>query len=166
MFGRISFGCDDLLTHFEKLESAKSLPEIENLELTAKRLHRAYSSTRAHYQALQDSALSEGSDWGKTVPLGSPWLAPARDSTSESITTGSTTQPAQNASSKSKTSVKSDAPTPPFKGDRVLANSIAFIRDALVSREMAFAVAEGDAGRVYEMMKVCYHMKTCFVSHS
>ena len=118
MFGRISFGCDDLLTHFEKLESAKSLPEIENLELTAKRLHRAYSSTRAHYQALQDSALSEGSDWGKTVPLGSPWLAPARDSTSESITTGSTTQPAQNASSKSKTSMKSDAPTPPFTGDR------------------------------------------------
>jgi len=41
------------------------------------------------------------------------------------------------------------------EGDRVLANSITFMRDAMMSREMSYAIAEGDAGRVYEVMKVC-----------
>ncbi|KAF8158056.1 hypothetical protein B0H34DRAFT_797474 [Crassisporium funariophilum] len=40
------------------------------------------------------------------------------------------------------------------QGDRVLANSITFMRDALMSREMSYAIAEGDPGRVYEVMKV------------
>jgi hypothetical protein len=40
------------------------------------------------------------------------------------------------------------------KGDRVLANSITFMRDALLSHEISYAIAEGDAGRVYEVMKV------------
>ena len=48
----------------------------------------------------------------------------------------------------------SDNEKPPFKGDRVLANSIALIRDAMISREMSYAIAEGDVGRVYEVMKV------------
>ncbi|KAG1747176.1 uncharacterized protein EDB91DRAFT_1048632, partial [Suillus paluster] len=38
-----------------------------------------------------------------------------------------------------------------FKGDHALAQSIAFIRDALVSPEFAYSVAEGDVGRVYEI---------------
>ena len=32
---------------------------------------------------------------------------------------------------------------------------MAFMRDALISREAAYAAAEGDPGRLYEMMKVC-----------
>jgi hypothetical protein len=28
------------------------------------------------------------------------------------------------------------------------------MRDALLSREISYAIAEGDAGRVYEVMKV------------
>ncbi|KAJ3748285.1 hypothetical protein EV360DRAFT_25469, partial [Lentinula raphanica] len=39
-------------------------------------------------------------------------------------------------------------------GDRVLANSIAFMRDALLSHECANAVASGDVGRVWEVLKV------------
>ena len=41
------------------------------------------------------------------------------------------------------------------EGDRVLANSITFMRDAMMSHEMSYAIAEGDMGRVYEVMKVC-----------
>ena len=41
-----------------------------------------------------------------------------------------------------------------FRGDRVLAGSIAFICDGMNSREFTYAVAEGDVGRVYESMKV------------
>ena len=43
----------------------------------------------------------------------------------------------------------------PFLGDRVLANAMNFMHDAFVVREFLYAVAEGDAGRVYEAMKVC-----------
>ncbi|KAI0348908.1 hypothetical protein OH77DRAFT_1440721, partial [Trametes cingulata] len=43
-------------------------------------------------------------------------------------------------------------PSEPFQGDRTLANSIAFMRDALLSREFALAMADGDVGRVYQAM--------------
>ena len=42
-----------------------------------------------------------------------------------------------------------------FQGDRVLANSICFMRDTLISHEMSQAIAEGDVGHVWEVMKVC-----------
>ena len=42
------------------------------------------------------------------------------------------------------------------QGDRVLASSITFMRDALMSREMSYAVAEGNTGRVYEVLKVVF----------
>ncbi|PPQ76056.1 hypothetical protein CVT26_005438 [Gymnopilus dilepis] len=48
-------------------------------------------------------------------------------------------------------------PAPPTrypKGDRVLANSVTLMCDALMSQELSYAIAEGDAGRVYEIMKV------------
>ena len=48
----------------------------------------------------------------------------------------------------------SDNEKPPFKGDHVLANSIALIQDAMISCEMSYAIAEGDVGCVYEVMKV------------
>ncbi|EIW81039.1 hypothetical protein CONPUDRAFT_137143 [Coniophora puteana RWD-64-598 SS2] len=41
-----------------------------------------------------------------------------------------------------------------FAGDMALARSIAFIRDALVCYEASYAAAEGDVGRVYEMLKL------------
>ena len=43
-----------------------------------------------------------------------------------------------------------------FKGNLMLACSIAFMRDALISREAAYTVAEGDVGHLYEMIKVSY----------
>lgn len=41
-----------------------------------------------------------------------------------------------------------------FKGDRTLAKSIRFMHETIMSREAAYAVAEGDIGRVYECVKV------------
>ena len=41
-----------------------------------------------------------------------------------------------------------------FRGDRVLAGSIAFMTDGSLSREFTLAVVEGDVGRAYEVMKV------------
>jgi hypothetical protein len=47
-----------------------------------------------------------------------------------------------------------EEPEEPFLGDRVLARSIVFMRDTLISREAAYAIAEGDVGRAYEVIKV------------
>lgn len=41
-----------------------------------------------------------------------------------------------------------------FQGDCMLARSAAFMYEALVSKEVAQAVAEGDVGRVYKGIKV------------
>ena len=41
-----------------------------------------------------------------------------------------------------------------FDGDRVLANSILFLQDFGWWTELAFAVPEGDIGRVFEILKV------------
>lgn len=46
-------------------------------------------------------------------------------------------------------------PTPEeFMGDQVLARSIAFMRETMISREAMLASVEGDVGRLYEMIKV------------
>ena len=52
---------------------------------------------------------------------------------------------------------KSQNPPPPpeeFLGDQVLARSIAFMRETMISREAMLASAEGDVGRLYEVIKV------------
>ena len=41
-----------------------------------------------------------------------------------------------------------------FLGDQVLARSIAFMRETMLAREMTLAIAEGDVGRVWEVIKV------------
>lgn len=45
-----------------------------------------------------------------------------------------------------------------FDGDRVLMRSAHLMYEALVSREVAQAVAEGDIGRVYEGVKVSHQL--------
>jgi hypothetical protein len=48
---RLAFKTEDLIKYF-KLESEQKLPQIEELEDMAKRLHCAYSSTKGYYEAL------------------------------------------------------------------------------------------------------------------
>lgn len=50
---------------------------------------------------------------------------------------------------------ESEAPSPPQAvGDHVLAQSIAFMRDAINLCKFVYATAEGNVGRVYEVLKV------------
>jgi hypothetical protein len=130
------FQCDDIFEHFTKIGT---IPEIEDLLKAAQTLHRSFSSTRAIYHALDDTTIE--SEWSKNVPRGSIWVPPPVFKTSQS---------------EIKKRPKKEKPmTRHPQGDRVLANSITFMRDALMSREMSYAIAEGDPGRVYEIMKVC-----------
>ncbi|TFY63099.1 hypothetical protein EVJ58_g3444 [Rhodofomes roseus] len=67
----------------------------------------------------------------------------------------SATEPGKPASTTSKASPTAPIATrTPFRGDRVLAQSIAFMRDAVILREFVYATCEGDVGRVYEALKV------------
>lgn len=45
-----------------------------------------------------------------------------------------------------------------FLGDQSLAQSCRFLYDATISREIIYATAEGDVGRVWEAMKVCLNL--------
>lgn len=56
----------------------------------------------------------------------------------------------------------SDDEDSPFVGDQALADSIIFMYDAMLSREYSQAVAEGDAGRVWEAMKVSLNVILIF----
>ncbi|KAM6491593.1 hypothetical protein JOM56_012985 [Amanita muscaria] len=142
---RLHFGCNNLFTYFEDLMASGHLPEIETLEEAARKLHRAYSSTRGVYQALHET--TETSTWSRTVPLGTPWVPPPTFESSDSLS-----EPKKKPKRPTK-KIADDLGRHP-KGDRVLANSIMFMRDAMISREMSYAIAEGDAGRVHEVMKV------------
>ncbi|KAF5341893.1 hypothetical protein D9611_001134 [Ephemerocybe angulata] len=129
--------CDEIFGHFADLAASGTLPGIEELEKTAAHLHRTYTSTRAIYEALDDT--TKKSRWTAAVPLGAEWVPKAANPTSLTEKTAPST-PNTNGRHPS--------------GDRVLANTIAFMRDATLAQEMSYAIAEGDAGRVYEVMKV------------
>ena len=74
---------------------------------------------------------------GTGIPLGTAWMEPQL------------TPPVSHGPR-----MKREEPLPIFKGDQVLARSIAFMRDTMISREAALASAEGDPGRLYEAIKV------------
>lgn len=118
--------CPDIFQHFTELTASGKLPTLDELDLKAQHLHKTYSTTRAAHMALGD--VSKDSKWAKSVPLGKKWTKRADESV--------------------------DREGQDENGDRVLANSITFMRDALISREISYAIAQGDAGRVYQMMKV------------
>ncbi|RDB16715.1 hypothetical protein Hypma_002556 [Hypsizygus marmoreus] len=140
---RIYFGQDDLFAYFNKLALEKKLPTFEDLEAAARKLYRSYTSTRAQHRAMQGNSTKPSSLGDPSiVPPGSPWTEPrpvpkAKPSKRKTTTVPQTTKPPE-----------------PFKGDQVLARSIAFMREAMISREAAMATADGDVGRLYEAIKV------------
>lgn len=99
------------------------------------------------------------SPWAANVPLGTPWIfspvdissipAPKKTCKCKSKNTSTSTESAE-----SKVPDTPPSPPPPFYGDRVLSDLSGFMRDAMLSREVAAAVAEGAVGRVWEGLKV------------
>jgi hypothetical protein len=175
IYFRLAFRQSDLFGYFKELGTANKLPPFEDLEGMARKLYRAYTSSRAQYRAIHDT---EGqSEWSQIVPLGTPWTGPVAEESSIDIGITAKTsklpksskpvtpqessavlglsvkQSKRSQKQQSKTTTKDDK-AEDFKGDRVLARSIALMRNLIWSRECAYAVAEGDAGRVYEILKV------------
>ncbi|KAF9032634.1 hypothetical protein BJ165DRAFT_1517271 [Panaeolus papilionaceus] len=129
---RLHLRCNDLRLHFRQLSEVKKLPSFQELKSHSMALHSAYSTTQAVYEALGDTTAN--TEWTRTVPLGTSW---------------SVEDPSPKSSVRIPVSHRRHS-----KGDRTLSNSIALIRDGLLSMEFSFACAEGDVGRVYELLKV------------
>ncbi|KAI1787713.1 hypothetical protein LXA43DRAFT_863532, partial [Ganoderma leucocontextum] len=171
-FRQVHWATKDIFAYFTGLAASGHLPSFEKLEEDAKAVYRAYCTHRAGERALEpvgDVADSDDSEehpsvlaWKSSVPLGETW-APIPQAATEEAGAPSTTRVKQRkrsrktksgASSKCKQQTGDKDRREPFLGDRVLANAINFMNDALVTREFLCAVAEGDPGRVYEAMKV------------
>ncbi|KAF8174754.1 hypothetical protein BJ912DRAFT_1024608 [Pholiota molesta] len=101
----------------------KNLPSLEDLQIQARKLYRAYTSLRGQDKAIY--VVPHGTESARHIP-GMP--------TSNNIDTA--------------------APAKKFDGDQVLARSVSFMRDAMFVREMTLATADGDVGRIWEIIKV------------
>ncbi|KAI0745745.1 hypothetical protein C8Q76DRAFT_604373 [Earliella scabrosa] len=174
---RIHFGVDDILQHFTQCHAEGKLPSFEELEEHAKQVWRTFCTHRAAERALDpvgdrpdEEEHPNVVEWKKAVPLGTcSWPQPSSsndgavgvstrkegpDSTQTPPTASAAHALPQDPCTKTKRSKKKKEPEEPFLGDRVLANAINFMHDVFVVREFLYAVAEGDAGRVYEAMKI------------
>ncbi|KAI0353618.1 hypothetical protein OH77DRAFT_1406859 [Trametes cingulata] len=147
---RLYYHCDDLFTHFEALASRDELPTLTQLRMAAEHLHRRYSSQRAWYDAMEGGGAAKDAGWS----AGSAWREPSR-----SKTTGRTAPPDPPLKSRSPAAdATGSGAVPPdsasFQGDRTLAQSILFMSDAMLVREVSQAVAAGDVGRVWNAFKI------------
>lgn len=154
---RIHFNATDIFTYFAEQAQLKTLPSFEELEIAAKKLFETYVSAGARYQVQLD-ARDEAASWATQAPLGAPWQGPPASTTPAAkkgrrkpvklAKVGATTakKPA-----KKKTA---EPPKLPFYGDQVFFDNGTFMHDAMISREVAAAVAQGAVGRVWEALKV------------
>ncbi|KAH9917526.1 hypothetical protein B0H21DRAFT_879595 [Amylocystis lapponica] len=178
---RIFLGAEDIFEHFAALGASGTVPTLAELHRSARVLYERYSSQEAYRNAL-GGILGTGN---LAFPQGASWHPPKEDTSSQSAISsgkkrGKGKAPPMNANANKNSSTSTgrapadttsepkpkkpkEPPMEPFTGDQSLAHSIIFIRDTILSREVARAVAEGDAGRVYEALKM---MMFCFAGSS
>lgn len=155
-------GADDIFEYF-KASTSKDLPTIDDLVQKAGILFDVYCTPKSHdYYATGGSGGPQPTSSGWSVPHGRHWDAP--NDAPEEMTKKSKGPGKKKAKAKEKEKENTDtkpqdhetakAEEPPFDGDMSLGRSIMFMYDNIISREVAYAVAEGDAGRVYEGIKV------------
>ncbi|KAH7903329.1 hypothetical protein BJ138DRAFT_1120498 [Hygrophoropsis aurantiaca] len=144
------FSCNDLVSYFERLDENQSLPSFEILLRGAHTLARRHASTQAYLRARNPSL---GQNHPDEVPLGSPWTNVREpehmDLEIDALSNGSDEQ-----NNLETLSVLSNAGDAEDGADISLANSTLYIRNGIWWREVCRAVADGDTGRVWEIMKI------------
>jgi hypothetical protein len=128
----LQFKAENLWTYFDDLYYKNKIPGLEELFGMAVSLWESYSSPGAFTSLVTGHHLENS-----LVPIGEPWEK-EEDTSPESI----------------QSQVVGESTENEFQGDHILARSASFMSEALVSKEVAQAVAEGDVGRVYEGIKV------------
>jgi hypothetical protein len=141
----------DLLSHFTNLARQDELPSLETLLLQAGILVNRYASQDAHEQALSHAESSEAPAPMK-VMFGLSFMM--QETGSESTPSAQTEIPESDPLALLTEDVpKVHQEADDFDGDRVLANSILFLQDFGWWIEIAYAIPEGDIGRVFEILK-------------
>ncbi|KAJ3720651.1 hypothetical protein C8R42DRAFT_582660 [Lentinula raphanica] len=157
----------DVFQVIAELQAADAIPEIEEFETLANELICTYSTEGAVHRAAtglyrDDASLPpKGSPWQPAIPVSS-FSEPNSDPHPAS-STPSAPEPSLPSESNKKKTKKRETPKPSSDADCVLARSIDFIREAMRSREIKWAIADGDPGRVYEQMK---RVMFCFAGSS
>ncbi|KDQ59624.1 hypothetical protein JAAARDRAFT_192126, partial [Jaapia argillacea MUCL 33604] len=134
------FDCNDLVEYFEHLKNKDKLPSFTTLLIDAQTLARWHATTSAHQRARYPKA-----DHVDNVPLGQPWTPNEPDTVLEDGADSDTDD------DMSAWGVGSDDGK---EADITLANSTLLIRNGVWWWEMCRAVAVGDTGRVWEILKV------------
>ncbi|KAM6503971.1 hypothetical protein JOM56_000914 [Amanita muscaria] len=129
----------DLVRYFETRKEGNNMPTFEELVAIAGVLTRRHATTQAHKRALFPRE-----DNPNVALLGLPWIPHEEDvEMREPIS----------EDEEDRLSDLSGAPENP-EADVTLANSTLFIRNAIWWGEMCKAVANGDPGRVWEILKL------------
>lgn len=143
-----------MLQYFETAEANKSVPLFDNLWENAQLLFKRYG----HLYAFEDAIRGQFSDDESQIPHGDIWVASSDTSSAQFHPSGNDNNKRKGRPKKGKKKVvedlDSDDEPQPFNGDQTLAQSCRFLYDATVSREVIYATADGDIGRVWEVLKV------------
>ncbi|KIY48924.1 hypothetical protein FISHEDRAFT_42409 [Fistulina hepatica ATCC 64428] len=130
---------DDLFSHFKGLAASGQLPALEDLDQLSRTMHRIYTSKRAQ-GLVRARAVVQRHDWPESIPTGHPWNHP----------------PIVVTMSEGPVLEQKALPDPSiFCGDDVLERALAFLRDGMRLREVTMAMAYGDVGRIWNVMKQC-----------
>lgn len=101
-------------------------------------LQAQYASADAYEQALSETLMADSTDEFK-IPTGTAWKPPTALS---KLSSSKEAQPDAHEEEDN------------FQGDRVLANSILFVREFMWWIELKYAIPEGDIGQIWEVIKV------------
>jgi hypothetical protein len=178
---RTYFDADDILIYFNNL-AKQDIPTLEKILEISRVLVRRYASQDAYNQALSKAESTAASTLMK-VPHGTPAECDIPATSIQSASTQQAAADDDDLSSpesddddipedalapddsinplSAETTVANDAEEKKhffedkgFDGDRVLANEALFLMEAGQWVEAAYAVPEGDIGRVYEILLV------------
>ena len=151
----LHFKAESVWTYFNALDEHE-LPSPEELFKVALSLYDNYSTPKAATMFMSGCQLN-----GSVVSIGEAWReeedaepkpVPAEADDMDTEPVGGEDE------GKECLQNKKDVASVDFDGDHTLMRSALFMYEALVSKEVAQAVAEGDIGRVYEGIKVCYQL--------
>lgn len=158
-FVSLRFKTDNLWTYFDDLHPDE-IPSFEMLYDMAVALWNNYSNPGAFTSFVTGRHLDHS-----VVPIGELWRdeedtdrepvpSQAADNSAEGMKSGESGENEKSKGMEEGGTISVGGEK--LRGDHTLARSASFMYEALVSKEVAQAVAEGDIGRVYEGIKVSF----------
>ncbi|KAH7921726.1 hypothetical protein BV22DRAFT_1132056 [Leucogyrophana mollusca] len=148
---------DDLREYFQQLATEGKLPPFQTLLDSAGALGRCHATTQVYKRACN---LGRSAHHPDQVPVGAPWT-PGNDGDARSEinmevdgNVPSQVQDVPNDDEERLSDMSTGPKQPEMEEDMTFANSRLFIRSAVRWRESCRAIAIGDTGQVWEMLKL------------